>query len=52
MRIRSIEYSHPPQKTAQLWSKNKDELNVQLQELKSYVIWTTLVGSRKWVKAC
>jgi hypothetical protein len=44
---RSTVYSQPPQRTAQLWSKSKDELASQLTDLKSYVatrklgrIWT------------
>jgi hypothetical protein len=34
---RPIEYSQPPQKTAQLWNKSKEDLASQLVELKSYV---------------
>lgn len=34
---RSTAYSQPPQKTAQLWNKSKDELATQLADLKSYV---------------
>lgn len=30
-------YLQPPQKTAQLWNKSKDELAAQLADLKSYV---------------
>ena len=34
---RPIPYSHPLQKTAQLWNKSKDELASQLTDLKSCV---------------
>ncbi|KAJ4985693.1 60S ribosomal protein L35 [Stagonosporopsis vannaccii] len=35
---RSPAYLQPPQKTAQLWNKSKDELATQLSELKSELI--------------
>lgn len=35
--FRSISYSQPQQKTAQLWNKSKDDLASQLTDLKSYV---------------
>lgn len=35
--LRPIAYSHPLQKTAQLWNKSKEDLASQLAELKRYV---------------